>query len=167
MIFDNNYENKQFLDNLKLLEEAKENKREVLFKDNKDNYKILLHKIIYLDGALSFLGENIPYSYLLHRPIVDLEIESIGEKKINSNIVQNQIIDYINAIWKFNESDKRLVLKVLNGAIDLYPKYHYFGNPYITTNFNNDIIWGATVERSDYIDKWLKSLGVSVEILSK
>lgn len=130
-------------------------------------FNLHTHKLVYLDGALSLVGEDCSERCLVYFNIH--EISSLKESvksDYRPNFAQVEVNDFIFAIRAVTGNEERLVLKIINQAgIDLTPKYHFLGNPYVTSNMEGDMIWAASVEVSDGLFDWLLEIKDHIEIL--
>jgi hypothetical protein len=136
--------------------------------NNKNNSKELFpHRIIYLDKKLTIIGEEIS-----DKNLTNLDLHLLTNINISSdttyrpNFSQIEVNEFIHAIRTMNNKEERLILKIkTDQAINLTPKYHHFGTPYITTNSSGSQIWAGTVEKSDHLYSWLESIKESSTIL--
>jgi len=150
-------------------ESAIKNKNSIQIKIQKGE-KILFypHKIVYLDGVLSIVGESHKKKLLNYfglQKIVD--IEGISEPiDYKPNYSQIEINEFVQHLRKMNGNEVRLVLKIYGkDRVELSPPFHHLGNPFVTLNPEGDMIWAATVEPCDDLFIWLSTLGGNVEIL--
>jgi hypothetical protein len=125
------------------------------------------HRLVYLEGTLSIVGEDAH-----DRTLISLEVDKIEDILLEKysdyipNFSAREVDDFIYAIRAIVGSEERLVLKVKNAErIDLSPRYHFLGNPYMTTNFNGEMIWAASVEMTNDLFDWLYEIKDDVEIL--
>ncbi len=128
---------------------------------------IFSHRLLYLEGYLSLVGENCSdrcLIYLALNEIKDIKINATSKYLPNYSTIE--VNDFLSAIRAVGGHEERLVLKIYaNEEVDINPEYHFFGKPYATSNSSGDSIWGASIEVSDYIYEWLLSLKGKVEIL--
>ncbi|MFN8371132.1 MAG: WYL domain-containing protein [Bacteriovoracaceae bacterium] len=150
-------------------ESAIKNKNMVQIKTQKGEKLIIYpHKIVYLDGVLSIIGESHKKKLLNYfglQKIVDIEgcTDPIDYKPIYS---QMEINEFVQQLRKINGNEVRLVLKIYGkDKVELSPPFHYLGNPFVTLNPEGDMIWAASVEPCDELFIWLSTLGGNVEIL--
>ena len=128
------------------------------------------HRLIFIDGILCLVGENIQDKTLVYFGVEDLEsIDSLkdqNEHHYDPNLSQIEINEFIIHLRTVNDKDERLVLKIYNQYdSDLLPAYHFLGNPFVTSNSEGDMIWAATIEICDDLFEWLFSMKDRVEIL--
>jgi len=77
-----------------------------------------------------------------------------------------EINQFISMVRSLSGKEERLVLKIISpGQVELSPKYHFLGNPYVTLNYQGAMIWAATVEKGPELFNWLYSIRSSIEIL--
>ena len=129
--------------------------------------EILPHRLVYLQGRLSLIGENTH-----SRQLVILDLQKIGKirvirQKYQNNFSAFDIDRFIEANRKMSDQEYRLVVKLpsLFSDVDLGPKFHFFGNPCLVSNPQGELIWGASVELNDEFLKWLDSIKNEVHII--
>ncbi|MBT3584741.1 MAG: WYL domain-containing protein [Halobacteriovoraceae bacterium] len=125
------------------------------------------HKVVYIDGTLSLIGEDI-----FDRCLVCFSIDEIGNLDLSTtndyrvNFSMMEIDDFISALRAVTGNEERLVLKISTSQnLDLKPPHHFLGNPYVTSNMEGDLIWGASVEVSADLFDWLLTIKDQIEIL--
>lgn len=153
-------------DQVASIEKAINSKEAIIISMLSRSIEIFPYKVVYFDGALSVVGEDI-YDNCLVALSFD-RIESIKEsfETFRPSFSQMEIGDFISAMRVVSGTEQRLVLKIASGySMDFEPDFQYFSRPYITTNLNGETIWGASFEFSDEIFSWLKDHHKSVEIL--
>ncbi len=125
------------------------------------------HKIVYLDGGLSIIGEDTKDRSLLTFYIESIEtLEIDDETSYRANFTPHEVYDFIAAIRAVSGVEERLVLKVLGeGNLDFKPPFIHLGNPYITENLEGERIWAANVECSPELFAWLYQMRASIQIL--
>ncbi|MCR9204439.1 MAG: WYL domain-containing protein [Halobacteriovoraceae bacterium] len=129
--------------------------------------EVFPHKVVYLDGILSLIGEDVNDRCLI---CVDFDsiisCHSITDHSYKPNFVNAEIEDFIMAIRSVTGNEERLVLRVsAPEKVNLKPQFHFLGSPYVTTNTEGEFIWAASVEVSDELFRWLESIKDDVEIL--
>ena len=125
-------------------------------------------KIVFLEGGHSFVCEEI-----FNKSLVSFDLKEVRkidplslDEQYEPNFSQFEVDDFIEAVRSVSGNEERVVLKIMDSAqVDLSPEYHYFGNPYLTTNIEGDLIWAASVEASDPFFEWIASMGDNVRIL--
>lgn len=139
---------------------------EVRLQDNKV-FDLYTHKLVYLDGALSLVGEDCTDRCLVYFNIDEVvDLKKIGASDYRPNFASVEVHDFIFAIRAVSGNEERLVLKIINqDGVDLNPTYHFLGNPYITANVEGEMIWAASVEVSEGLYDWLYEMRGQVEIL--
>jgi hypothetical protein len=130
-------------------------------------FDLYTHKIVYLDGSLSLVGEDCTDRCLVYFNIDEVaDLKKIGISDYRPNFATVEVHDFIFAIRAVSGNEERLVLKIINqDGVDLNPSYHFLGNPYITANVEGEMIWAASVEVSDSLYEWLFEMRGQVEIL--
>lgn len=125
------------------------------------------HKLVYLEGELSLVGEDANDRCLIAFPVNDIESTRFDvTKNYQANFSPLEIDDFILAMRVVSGNEERLVLKLKTANdVDLNPPYHFLGNPYITTNSEGDVIWAASIEVCDDFYAWLHGLGERVQIM--
>lgn len=131
------------------------------------SHGILPLRLVYLDGELEVIGEELKRGIL--RPFLVENICEIQERHLPKNYKKNltgqDVIDYIESGRLVIENEERLVLKIPSGQkIDLAPPYLYMGNPFAAINSDGDMIWAASLEISIPLFEWL-SMNPKIEIL--
>lgn len=129
--------------------------------------KTFPHKVVFLDGELSLIAEDVN-----DRCMICVAFDNINgispeiEHNYRANFVMAEVDDFIMAIRSITGNEERLVLRVTSPEkVNLNPKYHFLGSPYVTTNTEGEFIWAASVEISPELFKWLASIQDEVEIL--
>lgn len=125
------------------------------------------HKLVYLEGELCIVGEEVGDRCLVSIPVSEIENLSFDvTKSYRTNFSPLEVDDFILAMRVVSGSEDRLVLKLkATTDVDLNPPYHFLGNPYITTNSQGDVIWAASIEICEDFYAWLHGLGDRVEIM--
>lgn len=140
---------------------------DISFFDGKKS-KLYVHRLVYIDGKLSIVGEEYIGRCLVYFPlgqVVGMDIDHMTP--YIPNFCSAEMDDFISAIRAINGSEVRLVLKVRSDLpVDFTPKHHFIGKPYMTTNVNGDIIWGGFVEVSNDLLDWLFTFYDRIEILA-
>lgn len=125
------------------------------------------HKIVYLDGGLSIIGEDTKDRSLLTfyvESVDSLEVDT--EAEYRANFTPHEVYDFIAAIRAVSGVEERLVLKIVGESeLDFKPPFIYLGNPYITENPEGERIWAANVETSPELYEWLYQMRASIQIL--
>jgi len=130
------------------------------------NIEIFPYKIVYFEGSLSIVGEDIYDNCLIALSFDRIETIKENFENFSPNFSQTEIGDFISAMRVVSGTEQRLVLKIASGySMNFEPNFQYFSRPYITSNLNGETIWGASFEFSDEIFSWLKDHHKSVEIL--
>jgi hypothetical protein len=153
---------------LKTLEESTQNKAvlEITLKDHKV-FDLYTHRLVFLDGELCVVGEDISDRCLVYFPIEELSnLKKLEKIDYQANFSSLEVNDFIFAIRAITGNEERLVLKIKNQeSINLTPAYHFLGNPFITSNLEGDLIWAASIETSSDLYDWLYSMKDQIEIL--
>lgn len=148
------------------LEEAVLDKEVVSISMQESKMSIYPHKIIFLDGGLNLIAEDINDKSLVNIYIPQILNISDDEVKYKSAYSQIEVDDFIQSLRSMSENMTRLVLKIYaNDQFSLNFNQKYFHNPCLFSNPDGDFIWAATLEPSEEIFKWLAELGSAVEIL--
>jgi len=131
-----------------------------------NDFWAFLHYIIYLEGDLTIIGEDIVDGSLFNFAIgnitkIDPNIDMVYTPKCSLKVIEK----YIEEIRRINGSDERLILKIKQIGNLSIPPYQYLIRPFMTTNQFGDMIWAATVEVSEVLFIWLLSLNGKVEII--
>ncbi len=134
---------------------------------NEKEMSIFPHRLVYLEGVLCVIGEDLHDGSLVFFGLEDIRAVQKSEEdyqKIKFSPVE--INEFIAATRLINGKEERIVLKVFNqDEVDLIPKFHYLGNPYVTKNSEGDLIWASTIELCDDLYRWLYSMKDSIEVL--
>ena len=150
------------------VEEAVKNQQLLLLGvDGNKRYEVYPHKVVFLDGILCVVGEEVIDRCLVSFDIQDvISCEKRPEHTYLPNFSNVEIDDFIFAMRAVSGNEERLILKVRSPEkVNLKPEYHFLGNPYVTTNLDGDLIWAASVEISDELFQWLGDYQNDVEIL--
>ena len=130
--------------------------------------QIFPYRLVYLQGRLSLIGENVHSQQLLTLDIQEIEKAEIIPQKCQNNFSTYDIDHFIDSNRKMYDQERRLVIKLpdLLSDIDLEPKFHFLGNPYLVSNAQGEFIWGASVELSEELLKWLASIKNDINIIN-
>jgi hypothetical protein len=137
-----------------------------LYFEEKKECDIFPRRLVFLDGVLSIIGEDIHSKALEFFPLSKIIRVEPVDIVFRPNLSQFQVNDFINDLRLVSGKQERLILKFHSqeGA-DLIPCYHYLHNPYVTSNPEGDVIWAATIEMCEDIFQWLYQMKDQVEIL--
>jgi hypothetical protein len=130
--------------------------------------KLLPHRLVFIDGKLNLVAEDIYERSILHYPLSEvMSIQELLEEEYPGFSTVNQIDEFLIAIRGMNGDEVRLVLKLSpQREMDLLPDYHFFHKPYVTNNDRGDLIWTAYAEKSQALYLWLFEYRKDIEILS-
>jgi len=133
---------------------------------NDKECEIFPHRLVFLDGVLCVIGENIKDKTLLFFSLDDISDVSQIVSDYEPNLSPIEVSEFIGHIRLVNGKVERLVLKFYSqeGA-DLLPEHHFLGNPFVTSSTEGDLIWAATLEVCDDLLLWLYHMRDRVEIL--
>lgn len=133
---------------------------------NSNVCELLPHRLVFLDGILCVVGENLKDKTLCYFAIEDVaEIEELYQQ-YEPNLSQIEVNEFICHLRMVNGKEERLVLKIYSQEeADLLPAHHFLGNPFITSNSEGDMIWAASLEMCDDVYHWLWQMRDRVEIL--
>jgi hypothetical protein len=124
------------------------------------------HRLVFLDGTLCVVGENIIDRNLVYFGVED--IANVEDFSINydPNLSQIEVSEFISNLRLITGNEERLVLKIYSqDEADLLPEHHFLGNPFVTTSTEGDMIWAATIEMCDDVFHWLYKMRDRVEVL--
>lgn len=140
---------------------------QLLFKNKESkSLNIFPHKVVFIDGELFLIGEDISIRCLVSISLESLERAESVNVDYDLNFSKYEVDDLIMSIRFVSGNEERIILKIHDSeGIDLSPKYHFFGNPYLTTNSDGMIIWAGSVEVSEKLFDWIYNLGLKIEIL--
>lgn len=134
--------------------------------DQNKTCDIFPRRIVFLDGVLSVIGEDIKCKALEFFPLSKIKKSEVIAFPYNPNLSQFQVNDFINDLRLVSGKQERLILKFhTQDGVDLIPSFHYLHNPYVTANPQGDMIWAATIEMCDDIFQWLYIMKDRVEVL--
>jgi len=130
--------------------------------------KLYPNRLVFIDGKLNLVAEDIYDRSLLHFPITQIQsVQEISEEDYQGFSTNNQIDEFLIAIRGMNGDEVRLVLKLSpQREMDLLPEYHFFHKPFVTNNDRGDLIWTAYAEKSQALYQWLFEYQNDLEILS-
>lgn len=127
---------------------------------------IFPHRLVYLDGILCVVGENIHDKSLVYFGLADIKEAENLNSLYEPNLSQIEINEFIGHLRLINGKEERLVLKIYShDQSDLLPEHHFLGNPFVTSSIEGDMIWAATLEMCDDIFHWLYKMKDRVEVL--
>ena len=124
------------------------------------------HRLVFLDGVLCVVGENINDKTLVYFGVEDIsDVENL-DLIYEPNLSQIEVNEFIGHLRLINGKEERLVLKIYSqDQSDLLPEHHFLGNPFVTASPEGDMIWAATLEMCDDVFFWLYKMRDRVEIL--
>ena len=130
--------------------------------------KVYPRELVYLDGDLSIVGEDISRRCLVYLALNEIkEVASYDTSCYEVCFSSKDIYDFIRAIRLEIGCEQRIVLKVYaDKDINLSPNYHFLNNPFLVNNPRGDLIWAADMEVSDHLFHWLYSIKDDMEILN-
>ena len=124
------------------------------------------HRLVYLDGVLCVVGENIHDKSLVYFGVEDISDVTNLEYVYEPNLSQLEVNEFIGHLRLINGKEERLVLKIYSqDQDDLLPPHHFLGNPFVTSSTEGDMIWAATIEMCDDVFNWLYKMRDRVEVL--
>ena len=134
---------------------------------DKRSFDFFAHKAVFIEGELCLVGEDCNDRCLVYFNILEISNLKVDiDTKYMPNYSSIEVNDFVAAIRAVSGQEERLVLKIVSSEdVDLRPTYQFLGNPYVTTNMNGDLIWAASVEKSDELFEWLLSINDHIEIL--
>ena len=126
-----------------------------------------IHKLVYIDGVLSIIGEDTNDRCLTCIDIDEIEAYSVDHSShYRANFASAEVDDFISAVRSISGNEQRLVMKIPSPEkVNLKPEFHFLGNPYVTTNVEGEFIWAASVEVSQELYKWLATIYTDIEII--
>lgn len=124
-------------------------------------------KMVVIDGVLSAVGEDRQEKCLVYFETSELTSVNLDiDEYYQSHFTKVEIEDFICAVRNVMGTEERLILKLKSQVnIDLNPPFQHLGKPFITSNMEGEIIWAASVERSEHLYQWLYSIKDNIEIL--
>lgn len=123
-------------------------------------------RMVYLDGILCVVGENILDKSLAYFGLEEIIDVDNSDMSYDPNLSQLEINEFIGHLRLINGKEERLVLKIYSqDQADLLPEHHFLGNPFVTSSTEGDMIWAATIELCDDIFHWLYKMKDRVEVL--
>ena len=139
----------------------------VFFINNEGIMDIYPHNLIYLDGELSLVGEDLHDRSLIYFQMGEIaKVKRSGEQSYKKNFSDYEIGEFISSVRRLGDGEARLILKVFSqNNINLNPKYLFLGHTYMTSNSGGEYIWAASVEPSIELYEWLWSIRDKVEIV--
>ncbi len=138
----------------------------IMTKDQRKS-DIFIHKVVYIDGVLSIVGEDTNDRCLSCIDIEEIESYSIDHgDSYRANFASAEVDDFICAVRSISGNEQRLVMKVsAPDKVNLKPDFHFLGNPFVTTNIEGEFIWAASVEVSNELYKWLATIYSDIDII--
>jgi hypothetical protein len=124
-------------------------------------------KLVVIDGQLSAVGEDRSEGCLIYFETVELEDITLDvDENYQSTFTKVEVEDFISSLRNVMGTEERLVLKLRSqNAVDLNPPFQHLGKPFITSNMEGEIIWAASVERSEHLYAWLYDMRHEIQIL--
>ena len=133
------------------------------------NCHVFPHRLVFIEGILCIIGENIEDKMLVYFGLEDIKDIQYLENETSHyepNLSQIEVNEFISHIRLINGQEERLVLKIYGqDQSELLPKYHFLGNPFVTSSAEGDLIWAATIEICDDVYNWLYKMSDKVEVL--
>ncbi len=128
---------------------------------------VFIHKVVYIDGVLSLIGEETS-----DRCLTCIDIDQIKSYQVEhgshyrANFAAAEVDDFISAVRAISGNEQRLVMKVSSpDKVNLKPDFHFLGNPFVTMNTEGEFIWAASVEVSNELYKWLASIYSDINVI--
>lgn len=153
---------------LKVINEAmiKDEKIHFMTHDQK-KHDIFIHKVVYIDGILSVIGEETNDRCLTCVDIDQIKTYQLEqESHYRANFAVAEVDDFIAAVRAISGNEQRLVMKVTSpDKVNLNPDFHFLGNPFVTTNTEGEFIWAASTEVSEELYKWLASIYSDITVI--
>ncbi|MCK5073437.1 MAG: WYL domain-containing protein [Bacteriovoracaceae bacterium] len=155
---------------INLIEECLKDRCVLKFMFNRDEGReqtVFPHFLLYLDGILTVLGEEVN-----GRSLVTISMDEIaGMEKLScdykSNFTRPQVEEYVKELRTMNERADRLILKIKSGhQVNVDPPHQLLINPCVVTNPTGDVIWAATVEIHEGLFEWFQTICDKVEIMA-
>lgn len=130
------------------------------------SFVISPRKIVYLDGELNLVAEDINDKCLINISLSQVSNLFEDDSAWNHIYSEIEVNDFISGIRAISENEVRLVLKVVGrDHFDRSIPHQHLGSPCMFTNPEGDFIWAASIEPNTAIFEWLNELGRDVEIL--
>jgi len=133
--------------------------------------EIFPHRLVYLEGNLSIIGENcydqcIVFHFLKNiKSFEKLDLKDKTFKK-SPQFTNLEVEEFVKGVRSVSGNVIRLILKIYTKEkLNLIPPHHYLERPCVITNSRGERIWAATVEPCEDLCKWVHELGNSVEIM--
>ncbi|MEX1099763.1 MAG: hypothetical protein WEB87_05015, partial [Bacteriovoracaceae bacterium] len=102
-------------------------------------------KVVFLDGALSLVGEEVQDNCLINVGINEIQSATEEEKIWKKLFSQMEVEDFICSLRAVAEKEVRLVLKVYSReSFNSNLKHQHFANQCMFTNPQGDFIWAAS-----------------------
>lgn len=134
--------------------------------ENGKHCELLPLRIVFLDGVLSLVGEEMKDHILIYFNVEEIVSFTKNLNTTESKISQIEVNEFISHLRLVNGNEERLVLKLYSPEeCDILPKNHFLGNPFVTSNPEGDMIWAASLEMCEDVYQWLFSMKDKVEVL--
>lgn len=151
---------------LNFLEESLLDKKAVRLKLQKNTLKVYPYKIVYFDGDLNLIGEEIVDGCLVRVPLKSIHSALEIVEEFKGKYAAIEVEEFVSSLRAMSENQVRLVLKIHSRKeFSLNFNKMHLEKPVLFTNPQGDFIWAASLEPSVEIYEWLCSLGSAVEIL--
>jgi len=132
----------------------------------KKSLQMFPHKLVFFDGGLNLVGEEISDKCLMNLDINQIHSANENEEGYKPQYTKIEIDGFIESLQNMSEDRIRLVLKIsAQDNFSLNFNNIYIDNPCLFTNPTGDFIWAGTLEPSEAVFEWLCELGPAVEIL--
>lgn len=140
---------------------------DITFIDEKTVYNFIPLRITYIDGGLSLIGEHQLDNSLSYFKITEIvSAKTVPLAEVEAKHGPLEVNQFISAIRDINGNEVRLILKIdRTQEVNLDPRHHFLGNPYVTLNGEGDFIWAASVEVSAPLFEWLYLHRSAIEIV--
>jgi hypothetical protein len=148
------------------IEESIIDKKTIQLELKDKNYKILPHKIVFIEGELNLIGESLFDGCLLSIGVSNIvkTFEDNSEWKMNYSKLE--VDEFIKSFRCLGDNTVRIVLKIFSQErFNLNLNHQFFEKPCMFSNTSGEYIWAATIEPNVELYEWLCELGSDIEIL--
>jgi len=150
-----------------VIQEALEQKKVLSLTVHGETTEVYPHLLIYVDGTLTLIGENLSGRILINIPAGKIQKLKMIKRRYIANFISMQLEGYVKELRSMNGKEDRLILKIMAGeGFEILPPYQLLLNRYIVKTPNQDLIWAATLEMTPDLLDWFYQIKDKAEIIA-
>jgi hypothetical protein len=127
-----------------------------------------VHRLFFFKGRLQCVLEGTPHHILELIEVERIKFVREAEHSLSAGegkISYLEVDQFISGLRGIDETEIRVVLKLLNPDLDLRPYFHFLKDPFATMTSRGEKIWAASVELCPDFFDWLYGVRENIQIL--